>query len=634
MMQFVSDFRRPLIVLLHVGLIVLANFLAFWLKFGPVIPEPLLARFVDMVPWLVVIRGLTFIPFRLYEGLWRYAGIYDLRNIIGAVVVSTIVLYMVVYWGLGEETYPQSIFLIDTIVLIILLGGSRMARRIYRDVGRAKPGKRILIYGAGGAGERILRDMQNNPFYEFEPVGFLDDDPAKVGEHIHGVKVLGTRGALASVLEATRPNAVLIAIPSVKPGPIREIVEILVPFKIPIQTLPNVRDLFNSNVNMGQVRDLSINDLLERAPIGLDPEPIRRLIQGKRIMVTGAGGSIGAELCRQIISFHPSALILYERYEYGLYTVASDLAAENKAWPVHAVLGDVTDERRVDAVLSEHKPEVIFHAAAHKHVPLMELNPCEAVKNNIVGTQVVAEAAQRHHVRRFILISTDKAVSPSSVMGATKRVAELLMQGMHSINGHAFTGVRFGNVLGSVGSVIPRFLDQIKAGGPVTVTHPEMSRYFMLIPEAVQLVLYAAALAKGGELFVLEMGESIKVVDLARNMIRLSGFVPDEEISVTFVGRRPGEKLREELVDTNETLEPSLVERVFRIESSYVPKPEFLSKTVKELERRASVGDTRGVIDALKKVVPTYRPAETPLSPTLSSAKKADDEEGGTIGSV
>lgn len=624
MKQLILDFRRPLVVLLHVGLIVLANFLAFWLIFGPVIPDVLLGRFVDMVPWLVVIRGLAFIPFRLYEGLWRYAGIYDLRNIIGAVVVSTIVFYMVVYWGLGEDTYPSSIFLIDAIVLIILLGGSRMARRIYRDVGRLKPGKRILIYGAGGAGERIVRDMQNNPFYEFEPVGFLDDNPAKIGQHIHGVKVLGTRGALAKVLEDTRPNAVLIAIPSVKPGPIREIVQILAPFKIPIQTLPNVRDLSKSDVNMSQVRSLSINDLLERAPVGLDPEPIKHLIQGKRIMVTGAGGSIGAELCRQIISFHPSALILYERYEYGLYTVASELSAENNAWPVHAVIGDVTDEQRVDDVLAEHQPEVIFHAAAHKHVPLMELNPCEAVKNNVIGTQVMAKAAQRHGVRRFILISTDKAVSPSSVMGATKRVAELLMQGVHSSNGHAFTGVRFGNVLGSAGSVIPRFLEQIKAGGPVTVTHPEMRRYFMLIPEAVQLVLYAAALAKGGELFVLEMGESIKVVDLARNMIRLSGFVPEEEISVTFVGRRPGEKLREELIDTNETLEPSSVERVFRIRSSYVPEPAFLSKTVEELEKRAGVGDTRGVIDALKKVVPTYRPADPPLSPPVPSAKNSE----------
>ncbi|HHZ82602.1 MAG TPA: polysaccharide biosynthesis protein [Nitrospirales bacterium] len=624
MKQLILDFRRPLVVLLHVGLIVLANFLAFWLIFGPVIPDVLLGRFVDMVPWLVVIRGLAFIPFRLYEGLWRYAGIYDLRNIIGAVVVSTIVFYMVVYWGLGEDTYPSSIFLIDAIVLIILLGGSRMARRIYRDVGRLKPGKRILIYGAGGAGERIVRDMQNNPFYEFEPVGFLDDNPAKIGQHIHGVKVLGTRGALARVLKDTRPNAVLIAIPSVKPGPIREIVQILAPFKIPIQTLPNVRDLSKSDVNMSQVRSLSINDLLERAPVGLDPEPIKHLIQGKRIMVTGAGGSIGAELCRQIISFHPSALILYERYEYGLYTVASELSAENNAWPVHAVIGDVTDEQRVDDVLAEHQPEVIFHAAAHKHVPLMELNPCEAVKNNVIGTQVMAKAAQRHGVRRFILISTDKAVSPSSVMGATKRVAELLMQGVHSSNGHAFTGVRFGNVLGSAGSVIPRFLEQIKAGGPVTVTHPEMRRYFMLIPEAVQLVLYAAALAKGGELFVLEMGESIKVVDLARNMIRLSGFVPEEEISVTFVGRRPGEKLQEELIDTNETLEPSSVERVFRIRSSYVPEPAFLSKTVEELEKRAGVGDTRGVIDALKKVVPTYRPADPPLSPPVPSAKNSE----------
>ena len=615
MKQFILEYRRPFIVLLHVGFIVLANFIAFWLKFGPVIPDEILRPFVDMLPWLVVIRGLTFIPFRLYEGLWRYAGIYDLRNIIGAVAVSTAVFYMVIYWGLGESHYPRSIFVIDALLLVIFLGGSRMTRRMYRDVGRVKPGKRILIYGAGDAGERIVRDMQNNPLYEFDPIGFLDDDPAKVGRLIHGVKVLGTRGALAEVLEDTRPNAFLIAIPKMTPGPIREIMKVLAPFKIPIQTLPNVRDLSQCDVSMSQVRNLSINDLLERAPVGLDPEPIKRLIQGKRIMVTGAGGSIGSELCRQIIEFHPSELILYERYEYGLYTVASALVAENKTWPVHAVIGDVTDVQRVESVLTDYHPEVIFHAAAHKHVPLMELNPCEAVKNNIIGTQVMAEAAQRHHVEHFILISTDKAVSPSSVMGATKRVAELLMQGAHSSNGSAFTGVRFGNVLGSAGSVIPRFMEQIKAGGPVTVTHPEMRRYFMLIPEAVQLVLYAAALAKGGELFVLEMGEPIKVVDLARNMIRLSGFIPDEEIHVTFVGRRPGEKLEEKLVDTNETFEPSSLERVSRIFPSAVMDQALLSTTVKELERCAGVEDTQGVIDALKKVVPTFRPADPLLYP-------------------
>ncbi len=625
MMQFLLDFRRPIIVLLHVGLIVLANFIAFWLLYGPVVPLALLGSYVDLLPWLVVIRGLTFIPFRLYEGLWRYAGIYDLRNIIGAVFISTSVFYMVVYWGLNEDTYPKPVILIDALVLIILLGGSRMARRLYRDAGRVKPGKRILIYGAGGAGERIVRDMQNNPFYEFDPIGFLDDDPSKVGGHIHGVKVLGTRGALAKVIRNTDPDAILIAIPSVKPVPIREILEVLAPFKVPIQTLPNVRDMRKDDVNMSQVRSLSINDLLERAPIGLDSKPIKDLIQGKRILVTGAGGSIGAELCRQIISFHPSALVLYERYEYGLYTVASELASENKAWPLHAVIGDVTDAQRIHEVFLEHRPEVIFHAAAHKHVPLMELNPCEAVKNNISGTRMMAEAAKRHHVERFILISTDKAVSPSSIMGATKRVSELLMQGMHLENGNAYSGVRFGNVLGSAGSVIPRFLEQIKAGGPVTVTHPEMRRYFMLIPEAVQLVLYAAALAKGGELFVLEMGESIKVVDLARNMIRLSGFVPEEEMAITFVGRRPGEKLQEELIDSNETLESSSVERVFKIRSSYVPEPSFLSKTVEELEKRAASGDTRGVIDGLKRLVPTYRPAETSVSNTLALGEKSRD---------
>lgn len=607
-MKLLIKYRRSFVVAFHGGLVVLANYLAFWLRFDGAISEQEMALFGEMLPWLVAIRGLTFIPFRLYEGLWRYTSIWDLRNIIGGVFSSTIVFCVLVRWVFSEMAYPRSVFLIDSVLLISFLGGIRLTRRIYRELGHLDREKRILIYGAGDAGEMIARDMKNNPFYEYEPIGFIDDNPAKVGQRIHGVKVLGTRDALARVMTEENPDAVLVAMPRAEPAMARGVVNALEQFKIPIKILPNLRDVLGEKVAVSQIRNLSIEDLLERAPVGLDLAPIRNLVEGKRILVTGAGGSIGSELCRRIASFQPSSLVLYERYENGLYAVANELAVRPCGCPTHAFIGDVTDATRVNAVMAEHRPEIIFHAAAHKHVPLMEMNPCEAVKNNITGTRIMAEAAKRYETGRFILISTDKAVNPSSVMGATKRVAEFLVQRMNHAGQCVFAGVRFGNVLGSNGSVIPHFLDQIKAGGPVTVTHPEMRRYFMLIPEAVQLVLHAAALAQGGEIFVLEMGEQIRVLDMARNLIRLSGFVPEEEIPIAFTGVRPGEKLYEELVGKDEAVESSGVENILQVRPTRLPDPALLAKKVEELERLAVSGESKAVIEQLCEVVQTYRP--------------------------
>jgi len=612
-MQFVLKCRRYIVVVMHLASIVLANYLAFWLRFDGVIPGQDWALFVQMLPWLIAIRGLAFVPFRLYEGLWRYTSIWDLRNITGGVVVSTFLFYLLVHWWLGATGYPRSVFIIDSILLIFFLGGIRLTRRIYRELGHGEREKRILIYGAGDAGEMIVRDMMNNPFYEYEAVGFIDDDPTKVGQRIHGVKVLGTREVVAKVMADQKPDAILVAMPRAGPATVRKVVKSLEPFKVPIKTLPNLRDILGGKVEVSHIRNLSIEDLLERAPVGLKPEPLKQLIEGQRVMVTGAGGSIGSELCRQIMARAPSSLVLFDRYENGLYAVASELAskAKDRGCPVHPVIGDVTDASRINAVMAEHRPAIVFHAAAHKHVPLMEVNPCEAIKNNVLGTRTVAEAATRVAVERFILVSTDKAVNPTSVMGATKRVAELLMQTMNHNSCGVFAAVRFGNVLGSNGSVVPRFLEQIKAGGPVTVTHPEVQRYFMLIPEAVQLVLHAAALAKGHEIFVLEMGEQIKVLDMARNLTRLAGFVPDEEIPITFVGLRPGEKLYEELVGKGETLEPSGVEQILRVRSGWMPEPAIFDQQVRALEGLAAKNDAEGVIEQLCKMVPTYTPYRT-----------------------
>lgn len=601
-------YRRPLVVGIHLVMAAVSYYVAIWLRFEGEVPPEQAAVFLRIFPWLIAIRGLVFIPFRLYEGLWRYASIWDLRNIVAAVATGSVAGFIVIRWGLGIVGYSRSVVFIDTVVLIIILGGLRLTRRIHRELGRLDREKRVLIYGAGDAGEMIARDMRNNPYYDYEPVGFVDDDSTKVGQRIHGVKVLGTRESLATIMEETRPAAVLVAIARAEPGTIRGIVRALEPFKVPIQTLPNLRDILDGKVAVSQIRTLAIEDLLARAPVGLDPQPLQRLIEGRRVLVTGAGGSIGSELSRQIAPLRPERLVLVDRYENGLHAVAGDLGSR---WPLcraMALVADVGDGPRVGAILGEHHPQIVFHAAAHKHVPLMELNPCEAVLNNVRATRVLLEAAGEAGVERFILISTDKAVNPASVMGATKRVGELMVQTLGGRSAGAFAAVRFGNVLGSNGSVVPHFLNQIRAGGPVTVTHPEMRRYFMLIPEAVGLVLHAATLAREGGIFVLEMGEQIRVLDLARNLIRLSGLVPGEDIAITFTGLRLGEKLFEELAASDEQMEPSPVPGILRIRSGRPPERDLLMLQIEGIERLAMAGDAKAVIERLQDIVPTYVP--------------------------
>ncbi len=393
------------------------------------------------------------------------------------------------------------------------------------------------------------------------------------------------------------------------PATIRAVVKALEPYKLAIKTLPNLRDVLDGKVTVSQIRDLSIEDLLPRAPVGLDPAPVGRLIGGQTVLVTGAGGSIGSELCRQILSFSPRCLVLFERYENSLFAIENDLRDRGRGCEIHALVGDMKDRRRVNAVMAQFRPQLVFHAAAHKHVPLMEGSPCEAVKNNVAGTWVLARAAVAHGVSRFVMISTDKAVNPTSVMGTSKRVCEMIVQGLAN-NGHAngtkFSVVRFGNVLGSNGSVIPRFMDQIKAGGPVTVTHPDIRRFFMLIPEAVELVLHAATLGEAGEVMVLDMGEQIKVLDVARHLIRLSGYVPDEDMQIVFTGLRPGEKLYEELQGIAEDRESCGIEKITRIRRQSLPDWPILERDILRVIRLARRGDTDATLAALRLIVPTY----------------------------
>jgi FlaA1/EpsC-like NDP-sugar epimerase/predicted RNA-binding Zn-ribbon protein involved in translation (DUF1610 family) len=612
--------RRLLSVTGQLALVALANGCAFLLRFDGQPPAWAFATFWHALPWLVFIRAVTFVPFRLYEGLWRYTSIWDLKNLLFGIATSSIV-FALFNASVLRMTYPRSIHIIDAVLLILVLGGIRLTRRLVTELGRKKPGRRVLVYGAGDTGEAIVRDMQRKIGHDYVPIGFLDDDRSKVGQRIHGVRVLGTRVDLSHIIRRQRPDEILLAIPHADPAVYRSITRALERYNIPIKTLPTLRELLEDKVDIHQIRKLSVHDLLSRIPVGLDPAPLRHFLQGRRVLVTGAGGSIGAELCRQISGLGAQTLVLFERHENSLYDIVNDLADRGSRTRVHAVIGDVTDAARVDAVLTEYRPDIVFHAAAHKHVPLMDDNACEAVKNNVTGTRLLTEAAESHGVDRFILISTDKAVNPTSVMGATKRVAELMLltQGVGSAT--SFITVRFGNVLASAGSVVPRFLKQIEAGGPVTVTHPEMRRYFMLIPEAVQLVLHAAAQGQGGKLYVLDMGEQIKIVDMARALIRLAGFVPEVEIPITFIGLRPGEKLYEELTGPDETSEPSGTTKVMYVKPLAMPDPETLARDRAQVEDAAHRNDTGSVLKHLGHIVPAFETARVNSLAATSGAQ-------------
>ncbi|WP_455376977.1 polysaccharide biosynthesis protein, partial [Petrachloros mirabilis] len=472
----------------------------------------------------------------------------------------------------------------------------------------APTARRVLIVGAGNTGELLIRNMLSDAEHHYQPVGLVDDDPVKRRMKIHGVPVVGRIEDIAGSARSLVAHEIVVAIPSASNLLKQKIIAAAEGCKVPIKILPSVKQLLADPAVLREIRPMSLEDLLQREPVRTDRQELHGLLEGKRVLVTGAGGSIGSELCRQIAHYKPALLVLFERYENGLHALDLELKAKFPRVKIMPAVGDVTVRDRISEVLAQARPELVFHAAAHKHVPLMELNPKEAVRNNVLGTKTVAEAALAAGVERFVLISTDKAVNPTSVMGATKRVAEEFIQSLNRKGQTKFTVVRFGNVLGSNGSVVPIFSEQIRNGGPVTVTHPDIKRFFMTIPEAVQLVLQASVLGHGDDVFVLDMGDQIKVADLARNMIVLSGLVPEQDIRIVYTGLRPGEKLFEELFEESEQVEPTSHQKIQRAVRNGESSMKRVEESIAQLETALCGGDDETLVRRLQEAVPSFQP--------------------------
>ncbi|OWZ83351.1 polysaccharide biosynthesis protein [Natranaerobius trueperi] len=561
--------KRGLQVIVDIYLFNLSFIMALLFRFDGLIPEEYILLFQDSFWWMTLIFILTCAIFRLYHRLWNYASIHDVIVLGTAITIGTVAVFSItVSFG---AMFPRSIYLISLFLNLVLLGGYRLGFRILNIYKRLrlskiepKNTKNVLIVGAGNAGNMALKETsRHQEDLSVKVVGFLDDDPEKEGCRINGVKVLGSTDKLKEVCTKKHIDEVIIAIPSASQQNIKNIIRKCSDASVKTKIIPAVHDLISGRVSVNSIRDVDIEDLLKRDPINLNISQIAGYLQNKTVLVTGAGGSIGSELVRQIINFNPSKIIILGHGENSIFNIYKELLSKFPKDKIYPNITDIKDREKVFQVFYEEKPDVVFHAAAHKHVPLMEENPIEAVKNNIFGTKNVSEAASTYGCERFVLISTDKAVNPTNVMGATKRVAELIIQKLSKESTTRFCAVRFGNVLGSRGSVVPHFKEQIKQGGPVTVTHPDMTRYFMTIPEASQLVIEAGGMSDSGELFVLDMGEPVKIVDLARNLIKLSGFEPEKDIPITYTGIRPGEKLYEDLFTEQEQMSSTTHDKIF-----------------------------------------------------------------------
>ena len=620
---------RTLLAMLHdIVAAGLAWALAFWLRLNLELPAPYSAVMLRTVPVVILLQALIFWRFGLYRGIWRYASIHDLRNIVTAVAIAAATVPALLVLLRLANPVPRSVFILNPLLLLFMMGGSRMAYRAWKE-GRlasltsvdASP---VLILGAGDAAAALIRELSIKR--DWRIVGLLDDADRKQGRQIHGVPVRGQLGDLARVAQELDVEHVIIAMPSVAHGVRRQAVQLATDAGLKVMTVPSFEDIVSGKVTVSQLRRVELEDLLGRDPVVLDSGKLSGFLTGKVVMVTGAGGSIGSELCRQIARFSPSRLVLFELSEFALYQIEQEFRAQHPQLQIVCAVGDTRNRLRVEQVLREYRPRVIFHAAAYKHVPLMEeVNSWEAVQNNVLGTWILGSEAARAGVEEFVLISTDKAVNPVNVMGASKRLAEMVCQGLQADASTRFVMVRFGNVLGSAGSVIPKFRKQIEDGGPVTVTHPEITRYFMSIPEAAQLVLQAGAMGQGGEIFVLDMGEPVRIVDLARDMIRLYGY-SENEIRIAFTGLRPGEKLYEEVLADDEQTLPTPHPKLRIARARQVPQG-WLAELVAWLDRPAVLDDS-SVRAELQHWVSEYR-SEPSAQPMREAAPVQQRVSGG-----
>jgi FlaA1/EpsC-like NDP-sugar epimerase len=537
---------------------------AYWLRYNlGSIPADQFYMGVKSLVVLVGIQAAAFHYYGLYRGVWRFASVPDLIRIVKAVLVGMAFSAVAIFLFNRMEGVPRSVFPLYGLLLVVLLGSSRLLVRwtkdhhIYRGEGR-----RVLIVGAGKAGEMLVRDLLRSRDEPYKLVGFVDDSIRKQGREIHGIRVLGACDEIIDFAERLNVDLIVLALPSANSRQMRRLVGLCEKTGVPFRTLPPIDSLMSGQVTLNQLREVSIDDLLGREPVALDWQAIESELRGKKVLVTGAGGSIGSELCRQIARLQPALLILLDSGEFNLYSIEMELSKNFSRLRISRCLNDVADRPAIEKVFAEFRPEVVFHAAAYKHVPMLEDQVREAARNNVLGTRIVAEVADSFGCEAFVMISTDKAVNPANVMGTSKRAAEVFCQNLNKRSQTRFVTVRFGNVLGSAGSVVPLFKQQIESGGPVTVTHREITRYFMTIPEACQLILQASVMGDGGEIFVLDMGEPIKIAYLAEQMIRLSGKVPGEDIDIAYTGLRPGEKLYEELFHEKEALESTHHEKI------------------------------------------------------------------------
>ena len=559
------SYRTAAVILHDVLAAVVAWLAAYWLRFNLTVPPEFQNAALSTLTWVVPLQAMVFWRFGLYRGIWRFASLPDLKRIVFAVGLAALLIPLVLVLFRVGAVVPRSVLILDPMLLVIMMGGSRLVYRGWKEhrlTSMFRPdSKPVLVAGAGSAADFLLRELARNPA-GFHVVGLLDDSRSKQGRLVQGIPVLGPLDEIAAWAERMGVDDVVLALPSATRSVCQRVTQLCGDARLNVLTVPSLEDLVAGRVSVSSLRSIELDDLLGRDPVQLDNSGLHRLLTGKVVMVTGAGGSIGSELCRQIARFEPARLVLFEQSELALYAMEQELPQRFPALSIVPVIGDVKNAACVERVMAEQCPAVIFHAAAYKHVPLMEnANAWEAVRNNVLGTRVVAAAAQAHGVDKFVLISTDKAVNPTNVMGATKRLAEMACQAMQTREagqptGTRFVSVRFGNVLGSSGSVIPKFQRQIEAGGPVTVTHPDITRYFMSIREAAQLVLQAGLMGEGGEIFVLDMGEPVKIAELARLMIRLSG-ADEAHVRVEYTGLRPGEKLYEELLADDESTLPT-----------------------------------------------------------------------------